>query len=68
MWLIFPETKHSGLQIEHKNETILIKIEEDMIFLNLALQAVTVATGKPNFACSSLLPISEFNAPNFPKG
>jgi len=38
-------------------------------FLNLALQAVTVATEKPNFAYSfSLLPpISTFNAPNFPK-
>ena len=30
--LIFLETRHSGLQFEHKNETILIRIEADMIF------------------------------------
>ena len=32
MRLIFPETRHPGLQFEHKNETILIRIETDMIF------------------------------------
>ena len=32
MRLIFPETKHSRLQFEHKNEAIPIKIELDMIF------------------------------------
>ena len=32
MRLIFPETRHSGLQFEHKNETIPIKIESNMIF------------------------------------
>ena len=32
MRLIFPETRHSGLQFEHKNEAILIRIESDMIF------------------------------------
>ena len=32
MRLIFPETRHSGLQFEHKNETILIRIELYMIF------------------------------------
>ena len=68
MRLIFPETRHPDLQIELKNETIPIKIEEDMIFLNLALQVVIVATRKPNFTYSSLPPISKFNAPNFPKG
>ena len=30
--LIFPETRHSRLQFEYKNETILIRIESDMIF------------------------------------
>ena len=30
--LIFPETRHSGLQFEYKNETISIRIEPDMIF------------------------------------
>ena len=30
--LIFSETRHSGLQFEHKNEIILIRIESDMIF------------------------------------
>ena len=32
MRLIFPETRHSGLQFEHKNEAIPIRIESDMIF------------------------------------
>ena len=32
MRLIFSETRHSGLQFEHKNETISIRIESDMIF------------------------------------
>ena len=32
MKLIFPETKHLGLQFEHKNEIIPIRIEPDMIF------------------------------------
>ena len=30
--LIFPATIHPGLQFEHKNETISIKIKSDMIF------------------------------------
>ena len=34
MRLIFPETRHPGLQFEHKNETITIRIELDMIFQN----------------------------------
>ena len=32
MKLIFPETRHPGLQFEHKNEAIPIRIESDMIF------------------------------------
>ena len=32
MRLIFPETRHSRLQFKHKNETIPIRIESDMIF------------------------------------
>ena len=34
MRLIFPETKHPGLQFEYKNEAIPIRIESDMIFRN----------------------------------
>ena len=34
MRLIFPKTKHPGLQFEHKNETIPIIIEVDTIFQN----------------------------------
>ena len=34
MRLIFPKTRHSGLQFEYKNETIPIRIESDMIFRN----------------------------------
>ena len=32
MRLIFPETRHPGLQFEHKNEAIPIRIESNMIF------------------------------------
>ena len=34
LWLrlIFPETRHLGIQFEHKNEAIPIRIELDMIF------------------------------------
>ena len=32
MRLIFPETRHLGLQFKHKNETIPILIESNMIF------------------------------------
>ena len=32
MRLVFPKTRHLGLQFEHKNETISIRIESDMIF------------------------------------
>ena len=32
MRLIFPETRHLGLQFEHKNEAISIRIESNMIF------------------------------------
>ena len=32
MRLIFPETRHPGLQFKHKNEAIPIRIESDMIF------------------------------------
>ena len=67
MRLIFPETKHPGLQFEYKNETIPIRIDLDD-YLKLALHVVTVATGKPNLACSSLPPIFPFNAPDFPQG
>ena len=34
MRLIFSETRHPGLQFEHKNEAIPIRIESDMIFRN----------------------------------
>ena len=34
MRLIFPKTRHPGLQFEHKNEAISIRIESDMIFRN----------------------------------
>ena len=65
MRLIFPETRHPGLQFEHKNETIPIRIELDMIFSKLALQAVTAVAGKSNLACSSLPPNFPFNAQDF---
>ena len=32
MRLIFPETRHLGLQFEYKNETIPIRIESNIIF------------------------------------
>ena len=42
MRLIFPETRHMGLQFEHKNETIPIRIESDMILLNRTFQGSEV--------------------------
>ena len=68
MRLIFLETRHPGLQFEHKNETIPIRIGSDMIFSKLALQAVTAIAGKPNLTCSLLPPIFPFNATDFPQG
>ena len=65
MRLIFLETRHPGLQFEHKKEAIPIRIESDMM---LALYAVIAVTGKPNFAYSSLSSIFTFNAPDFSKG
>ena len=35
MRLIFPKTRHPGLQFEHKNEANPIRIESDMIFRSL---------------------------------
>ena len=40
--LIFTETRHPGLQFEHKNETIPIRIESDMILLNRTFQGSEV--------------------------
>ena len=34
MRLIFPETRHPGVQFKHKNEAIPIRIEFDIIFRN----------------------------------
>ena len=42
MRLIFLETRHPRLQFEHKNETIPIRIESDMILLNRTFQGSEV--------------------------
>ena len=42
MRLIFPETRHPGLQFKHKNEAIPIRIESDMILLNRTFQGSEV--------------------------
>ena len=46
MRLILSETRHLGLQIECKNEAVVIRIEKYMIFLKLALKTVIGVTGK----------------------
>ena len=49
MRLIFPETRPPGLQFEHKNKAILIRIEKIHDFSKLVLKTVTGATEKPRF-------------------
>ena len=66
MRLIFPKPRHPGLQFEHKNKTIPIRVRYD--FLKLALQVVIAVAEKPDLACSSLPPIFPFNVPDFPQG
>ena len=68
MSLIFPETRHPGLQFEYKNETIPIRIESDMIIRNWLYRLLQQLRENRILACSSLPPIFPFNAPNFPKG
>ena len=62
MRLIFPETRHSGLQFEHKNEIIPIRIELDMIFWNWFYKLLQQLRENRILACSSLPPIFPFSA------
>ena len=64
MWmrLIFPETRHPGLQFEHKNETILIRIELDMIFWSWLYRQIQQLWKNWILTCSSLPPIFTFDA------
>ena len=68
MRLIFPETTHPGLQFEYKNETILIKIELDMIFRSWLYKLLQQLRENWILAYSSLPPISTFNALDFLQG
>ena len=70
MWmkLIFPETRHLRLQFEHKNETIPIRIESDMIIRSWLYKLLQQLRENRILACSSLPPIFPFNAPDFPQG
>ena len=68
MRLIFLETRYSALQFEHKNETIPIRIESDMIIRSWLYRLLQQLRENRILACSSLLPIFPFNAPDFPQG
>ena len=66
MRLIFPETRHPGLQFKYKNETIPIKIESDMIFWSWLYMLLQQLRENRILAYSSLPLISPFNALDFP--
>ena len=66
MKLIFPETRFPGLQFEHKNETILIRIESDMIIRNWLYRLLQQLRENQILTCPSFPPIFPLNAPNFP--
>ena len=66
MKLIFLETRHLRLQYEHKNKTIPIKIESDMIFQNWLYRLLQQLRENQILTCSSFPSIFPLNAPNFP--
>ena len=66
MKLIFPKTRYPGLQFEYKNETILIRIESDMIIRNWLYRLLQQLWENQILTCSSFPPIFPLNAPNFP--
>ena len=57
MRLIFPETRHLGLQFEHKNEIISIRNESNMIIRNWLYSLLQQLRENQILACSSLPPI-----------
>ena len=67
MRLIFPEIRHPGLQFEHKNKTIPIRIELDMIIWSWLYRLLQQLRENWILACFSLPPIFPFNAPDFPQ-
>ena len=68
MRLIFLETRHPELQFEHKNETIPIRIESDMIFQSWHYELLQQLRENRILVCSSLPPIFPFNALDFLQG
>ena len=66
MKLIFPKTRYPGLQFEYKNETILIRIESDMIIQNWLYRLLQQLRENQILTCSSFPSIFPLNAPNFP--
>ena len=68
MRLIFPEIRHPRIQFKHKNKTIPIRIELDMIIWIWLYRLLQQLQENRTLAYSSLPPISTFNAPDFPKG
>ena len=68
MKLIFPKTKHPGLQFEHKNETIPIRIVSDMIIQSWLYRLLQQLQENRILAYSSLPPIFPFNVLDFPQG
>ena len=65
--LIFPETRHLGLQFEHKNETIPVRIESYMIIWSWFYMLLQQLQENRILACFSLPPIFPFNALYFPQ-
>ena len=57
MRLIFSETKHSELQFKHKNETIPIRIESNMIIQSWLNRLLLHLRENWILACSSIPPI-----------
>ena len=68
MRLIFPETSYQGLQFEHKNDTIPIRIKSDVIIQSWLYGLLQQLQENQILACSSLTLIFPFNVPDFPQG
>ena len=67
MRLIFSETRHPRLHFEHKNKTIPIRLESDMIIRNWLYMLLQKLRKNRILACSSLPPIFHLMHQIFPK-
>ena len=67
MRLILSETRYPRLQFEHKNKTIPIRVESNMIIQSWFYRLLQQIRENRILTCSSLPPIFTFNAPDFPQ-